>query len=69
MADTTTNKRICDICNKEVKRWDMTSVKKIQYIPGKRYEKCSSDITSRTTILANLCPICLGKLEKMLYSL
>ena len=69
MADITTNKRICDICNKEVNRWDITSVKKIQYIPGKRFEKCSSDISSRTTNLANLCPTCFGKLEKMLYSI
>ena len=67
MADTTTNKRICDICGKKVDRWEMSSVKKIQKYPGAIYNRCSSDVRTSTTHLANLCPICMGKLERLIY--
>ena len=66
MADTTPNKRKCDICNKQVDRWDIASVKRIQYFPGKLYNRCSSDITSHTVLLANLCPVCMEKLENLI---
>lgn len=67
MADTTTNKRKCDICNKSVDRWDISSIKKIQRFPGELYYRCSSDIRSNTTCLAKLCPTCMGKMEKLIY--
>lgn len=67
MADVITNKRRCDICGRKVDRWDMASVKKIEYFPGALYNKCSSDIRSRTTSLASLCPTCMEKLEKIIY--
>ena len=67
MSDTTTNKRKCDICKTYANRWDMSSVKKIQYYPGERYYACTSDIRSHTTALANLCPTCMGKFERLIY--
>ena len=67
MADTTINKRTCDICNKSVDRWEISSIKKLQKYPGKLFDKCSSDVKTNTTNLANLCPVCMGKLEKLIY--
>ena len=67
MADATTTKRKCDICGRKVDRWDIASVKKIQKYPGALYNRCSSDVRTNTTNLANLCPICMGKLEKLIY--
>ena len=66
MADVITNKRKCDICNKKVDRWDVTHVVKIEKYPGKLFDKCSSDVRTRTTTLANLCPTCVGKLENLI---
>ena len=66
MADTVTNNRKCDICGRKVDRWDISSVKKIQKYPGKIFDKCSSDVKTNTTNLANLCPTCMGKLEKLI---
>lgn len=64
--DTTINKRTCDICNKPVDRWEISSIKKIQKYPGKLFNKCSSDVRTNTTNLANLCPACMDKFEKLI---
>lgn len=67
MSRIPAEKRKCDICGRKVDRWDISSVKKIQKYPGKIFDKCSSDVKTNTTNLANLCPTCMEKLEKLIY--
>lgn len=66
MPNVIAAKRACDICGKEVDRWDITTISKLQKFPGKMYPRCSSDIRTNTAKLANLCPTCAETIESLI---
>ena len=66
MKNKNTGIHTCDICDKHIKKWEQTLIKKIHYTPGKNFKKCSSDIKTHTEILIELCPDCLTYLEKLI---
>lgn len=58
---------ICDRCHKPIiKKWTGFQLVKRWYLPGEKYDICSSDIDMKQKKMMDLCPECMREIEKML---
>lgn len=58
---------VCDKCHKFIlKQWTGFQLVKRRYLPGEKFDICSSDIRMRQTKMMDLCPECMREVEEML---